>query len=282
MNIIDRYGIKEVANLTLYEIDEDGNLKSPTLVLDTLQISNIEYSTEKTIHYGGVGNAPIISWEHSPTVELQTVDALFSMKSLAVFCGGNIDENHEDKIIKTEMFKATGTTVPTEGQSLSGWESYFSTLSDKKVLKKDPHFYNAYQTEVKSFEIGETYFCTYLLDADSVSIEISEVSFPNYYCVIGETYIRSEITGQDEPFFFIMPKAKLITNLVIDLSSDDDPATFDLTFKAVQFKDLNLMELIKCEEFETQSLEDDTLAVLGKAILGKLILGQKGGGTFEL
>ena len=50
-----------------------------------------------------------------------------------------------------------------------------------------------------------------------------------------------------------------------------------MTFKAVQFKDLNLMELIKCNEFENQSLEDDTLAVLGKAILGKLILGQKGG-----
>lgn len=275
MNIIDRYGIKEVANLTLYEIDEDGNLKSPALVLDTLQISNIEYSTEETIHYGGVGNAPIISWEHNRTVELQAVDALFSMKSLAVFCGGKLDKNHEDKITKTEMFKATATTVPIEGQSSSGWESYFSTISNKKVLKKDPHFYNAYQTEVKSFEVGETYFCTYLLDVDSISIEISEGSFPNYYCVIGETYIRSEITGQDEPFFFIMPKAKPVTNLVIDLSSSDDPTTFDLTFKAVQFKDLNLIELIKCGEFGSQSLEDDTLAILGKAILGKLILGQK-------
>lgn len=275
MNIIDRYGIKEVANLTLYEIDEDGNLKSPTLVLDTLQISNVEYSTEKTVYYGGVGNAPIVSWEYNPTVELQTTDVLFSMKSLAVFCGGNLNENHQDKITKTEMFKATGTIVPTEGQSLSGWESYFLTLSNKKALKKDPHFYSAYQTEVKSFEVGETYFCTYLLDANSVSIEISETSFPDYYCIIGETCIRSEITGQDEPFFFIMPKAKLTTNLVINLSSSDDPTTFDLTFKAVQFKDLNLVELIKCSEFGNQSLEDDTLATLGKAILGKLILGQK-------
>ena len=41
-SILDRYGIKEVADVTFYEINADGTPGKPVLYLDTLKVSTIE------------------------------------------------------------------------------------------------------------------------------------------------------------------------------------------------------------------------------------------------
>ena len=41
-SILDRYGIKEVADVVFLEIEEDGSATKPVLFLDTLKISTIE------------------------------------------------------------------------------------------------------------------------------------------------------------------------------------------------------------------------------------------------
>lgn len=53
-NILDQYGIKEVADVTFY--DMSGN---PVLFLDTLKISTLEQGAESTQAEGGKGNAPL-------------------------------------------------------------------------------------------------------------------------------------------------------------------------------------------------------------------------------
>jgi len=41
-SILDRYGIKEVCDVTFYEITKDGTPGKPVLFLDTLKVSTIE------------------------------------------------------------------------------------------------------------------------------------------------------------------------------------------------------------------------------------------------
>lgn len=54
-SILDRYGIKEVADLTFYEIQPDGTPGAPVLYIDTAKVSTIEQTAENTSARGGKG-----------------------------------------------------------------------------------------------------------------------------------------------------------------------------------------------------------------------------------
>ena len=64
-NILDRYGIKEVADVTFYKLDSNGVPMYPVLYLDTLKVSTIEQTAENTEARGGKGNAALISWDYN-------------------------------------------------------------------------------------------------------------------------------------------------------------------------------------------------------------------------
>lgn len=273
MNVLDRYGIREVADITIYELDENGDLGKPVLFLDTLKITEIDVQKEQVNYYGGTSNDLILNWSYINSVTISAKDALFSMKSLATLCGGKVDEK-EMRIIKTEKFKALGEQIPqkeTEKEewiSISGWNNKFYAKDGKSYNKLDPVFFDVNGKEILQFEIGETYFCTYYLNARGLSIDINSDSFPGYYCVIGETFIRSEITNKDEGFFyFIIPKAKLSSKIVLEMS-EENPSVFDFNFEAVKHKNLDLIEL-KQIIYSDSSYD---LAKLDKGILNQLIL----------
>ena len=54
-SIFDRYGIKEVADVVFYSLDENGSPKTPLLYLDSLKISTIEQTAENVSARGGKG-----------------------------------------------------------------------------------------------------------------------------------------------------------------------------------------------------------------------------------
>lgn len=67
-SILDRYGIKEVADVTFYKIGDDGKPAYPVLYLDTLKVSTIEQTAEQAEARGGKGNPPLIIWDLISTV----------------------------------------------------------------------------------------------------------------------------------------------------------------------------------------------------------------------
>jgi hypothetical protein len=62
-SILDRYGIKEVADVTFYDLDNTGRPTNPVLYLDTLKVSTIEQTAENVAARGGKGNANLIMWD---------------------------------------------------------------------------------------------------------------------------------------------------------------------------------------------------------------------------
>lgn len=247
-SILDRYGIKEVADVTFYELDQTGAPKFPVLYLDTLKVSTIEQTAEEAEARGGKGNAALIAWDYGKEITVNLEDALFSAKSMAIMFGnGSVDAYNDEKayIMKTEQFIATATTLPTEGTSSSGWNFQYSGPDGKLYRKINPKFYDAQGKEVTTLVVGDKFFCSFDLKVDGAVIEISANSFPGTYYVTGDTFARSETTGKDEFFQFIIPKAKVQSENTITLEAEGDPSVFNMNLKVLRPADGVMMKLVK-------------------------------------
>ena len=248
-SILDRYGIKEVADVTFYELDENGAPKYPVLYLDTLKVSTIEQTAEEAEARGGKGNAALIAWDYGKEIAVTLEDALFSAKSMAIMFGnGSVDEyNGENALImKSEQFIANAAGAkPVEGTSSMGWNHQYAGPDGKLYTKLNPKFYDAKGEIVNELKKGERYFCSFDLKVDGAVIEISANSFPGTYYVTGDTYARSETTGRDEFFQFIVPKAKVQSENTITLEAEGDPSVFNMNLKVLRPADGVMMKLVK-------------------------------------
>ena len=91
MNIFEQYGIKEVADVTLYAIELDENdeeIYIPVLYLDTLKISSVEQTVEQTSARGGLGNPHLITWDYGKEITVNLEDALYTPASMSMLWGG--------------------------------------------------------------------------------------------------------------------------------------------------------------------------------------------------
>lgn len=257
-SILDRYGIKEVADVTFYELDNTGKPTNPVLYLDTLKVSTIEQTAEQTEARGGKGNAPLIIWDYGKEITVTLEDALFSAKSMAIMFGNGAvgtyatavgSTNTDHKIMRTEAFiAAAGDTTPTEGTSGKGWNAKYQDNNGKLHNKLNPKFYDAAGNAVEASVLssGEKYFCSYDLAVRNAGvIEISAASFPGTYYVTGDTYARSEASGNDEFFQFIIPKAKMQAENTITLEAEGDPSVFNMNLRVMRPADGVMMKLVK-------------------------------------
>ncbi len=259
-NILDRYGIKEVADVTFYELSSSGKPTNPVLYLDTLKVSTIEQTAEEAEARGGKGNPPLIIWDYGKEITVTLEDALFSAKSMAIMFGNGRVKNYNNKIMRTEQFTATvdgnvselvTTAEVTEIATVSedfGWSAKYEAPDGKTYNKLAPKFYSDSEidgTQVKTLVAGKTYFCTYDLKVSGAVVEISANSFPGTYYVTGDTYARSEASGKDEFFQFIIPKAKVQSENTITLEAEGDPSVFNMNLRVMRPADGQMMKLVK-------------------------------------
>ena len=105
--ILDKYAIKEVADVMFYELDSKGAPSAPVLYLDTLKTSTLSQSSEIVDARGGKGNVKILSWDTNKELTIEMEDAVFSAKSLQIMFGGDMIVNGDkQEVLKT--FKTTG------------------------------------------------------------------------------------------------------------------------------------------------------------------------------
>lgn len=233
-NILEKYGIKEVADVMFYEIDQNGNAGKPVLYLDTLKVSTIEQTAEEAIAKGGKGNAPLITWDYGKDINVTLEDALFSAKSMAIMFGNGTVDTELSKLKKTIAWRATASTTlasaqPQKFEGPQGKEYAVPTDGSAKT-------YDATGATVsENVEEGQTYYTTFDMPiTGAYTIDISANSFPGTYYVTGDTYARSEITGADEFFQFIIPKAKVKSENTITLEAEGDPSVFNLSLHVLR------------------------------------------------
>lgn len=253
-SILDRYGIKEVSDVTFYALDANGKPTVPVLYLDTLKVSTIEQTAEEAEARGGKGNPPLIVWDYGKEINVTLEDALFSAKSLAIMFGDGAVRSTgtaaSDKyIMRTEVFTATSGVESIDSTTLTkaGWEPTYN-VNGKVYDKINPKVYtdSASSATAESLVAGKKYFVTYDLAADQIGvIEISPSSFPGTYYVTGDTYARNEANGEDEFFQWVVPKAKVQSENTITMEAEGDPSVFNMSLRVLRPTNGAMMKLIK-------------------------------------
>ena len=234
-SILDRYGIKEVADVVFYNIENNGEPGAPVLYLDSLKVSTLEQTAETVYAQGGKGNPRLIGWDFGKEITLTLEDALFSPKSMAIMFGdGKVDA--VGSVLKTITF--TGKTAPSVWVDANGKDH---PISGGKT-------YDAEGNEVTDLKDNETYFLKFNLTIEGQTIEISPDSFPGTYYITGDTYARSEVTGKDEYFQFVVYKGKVTSENSITMEAEGDPSVFNMTVDVLRANingENKMMELIK-------------------------------------
>ena len=280
-SILDRYGIKEVADVTFYAIDETGKPSVPVLYLDTLKVSTIEQTAETAEARGGKGNPMLVSWDFGKDINLSIEDALFSPKSMSIMLGdGSVNAltGNEQKILKTararvEQIDNTNTLVfmadiPQGGSGAVRKQVHSDGANiwlASDVDNKTPLTYFAIEglyaanalngddeaIKLASAAVGDVVLVKYNQSIKGNKIVISADSFPGTYYVTGDTYARSDINGEDEFFRFIVPKAKMQSENTITLEAEGDPSVFNMSLRVLRPEDGEMMQLIQYSLDET-------------------------------
>lgn len=97
MNLFKEYGIKEVADVTFYSIEEIGDEKIyiPTLFFDSLKITEIDSKVDSAIKKGGKANQTLLAWDFGREISFKMEDALFNPASINIIFGGKFNKKME-------------------------------------------------------------------------------------------------------------------------------------------------------------------------------------------
>lgn len=290
VNIFDKYGIKEVANVYFEALEDDpkSNVYKGDIVLflDTLKVSTIETTAETTDATGGWGNPKLISWDYGKEITITLEDALISLESLRFMLGGAIHKPATDDTVivhhTEEVIAGAGGALPLPKDHITG-----NTLTPKATANHPIRFINygggtgstvaGVRTQIvatvsesngettvtdktmaandilkfKNTAMGVTTaapaaegdhirifwdeLVTGSANADAaVEVTISPDTFPGTYRVVGDTFMRSQKTGKDEAFQFVIGKAKVQSEVTITLEAEGDPSTFEMTLNVLR------------------------------------------------
>ena len=278
-SILDRYGIKEVADVTFYKINSDGSVGEPVLFLDTLKVSTIEQTAESVDARGGKGNPKLITWDYGKEITVNIEDALFSPKSMAIMFGNGVAEaktsgtvtrtvtarvgaNGKIDYINCDVYDSTTGGAVRKKVDLSadasdsagvGKIAFASAgITVTKITKENGEAYSSsssydYTTiqAAATSNAGSKLFITYTQPVMQSTITINGDTFPGTYYVTGDTYARSDVDGSDSFFQFIIEKAKMSAENTITLEAEGDPSTFNMNLTVLRPESGDMMKLVQ-------------------------------------
>lgn len=151
-SILDRYGIKEVADLTFYSIDgSTGRPRTPVLYIDTAKVSTIEQTAENVYATGGRGNARLIGWDFGKEITLNIEDAVFSPKSLSIMFGdGTVGTElnvaaKKNQLYKTFVYVAEQSVDATEEKDTEGSAIFQGSALATAIFPDNSAVWNLYK-----------------------------------------------------------------------------------------------------------------------------------------
>ena len=295
VNIFDKYGIKEVANVYFEALEDDlkaGVYKGDiVLYLDSLKVSTIETTAENVAAQGGWGNPKLVQWDYGKEINLTLEDALMSLESLRFMLGGAIKRakpgangttlyvHHTEEVVAYLDSTSNKVLVPPPKDHLSGQDMFPEaitghpirlinltsglrtqittgkmTASGTELKFKNPAAGVSTAATISAGDHVRIFWEEAITGAQNeteaaVEVTISPDTFPGTYRVVGDTFMRSEKTGKDEMFQFVIGKAKVTSDVTITLEAEGDPSTFSMTLNVLRSTDdageTEMMKLIR-------------------------------------
>lgn len=257
-----------VKSLGVRKVTKKTNHYVPVLFLDTLKVSTIEQTAEEVYAQGGKGNANLIGWDYGKEITLTLQDALFTPASMsAIF--GSYEGNDFRKGVKEvkSLDRMEKVTAKRNFIVPAGNSNGTPTEADKtaQAVYYDPATMEPYPDGTPIVE-GEVYYkftrsVAYEGQSLGHMIEISADSFPGTYKVVGDTFVRSKETGEDERFQFVIPQAKMTSEQTITLEADGDPSVFDMNMTVLRPDDGVMVKFIQYNVVENEEENDGSTMV---------------------
>lgn len=266
-----------VGGLKVHVTKKTTNRYVPVLFLDTLKVSTIEQTAEEVYATGGRGNANLIGWDYGKEITLSLEDALFTPASMSAifgtYEGSDFRKGVKDAKTIDRMEKVTAKRnfiVPAGNQN--GTPSEANKTAQAVFI--DPNTMEPYQdgTPIAEGEIFYKWTRSVAYEGQSIGkvIEISADKFPGTYKVVGDTYVRSKETGEDQRFQFIIPQAKMTSEQTITLEADGDPAVFDMNMTVLRPDDGVMVKFVQYDVIENEEENDGSTMVKGTENLNLL------------
>lgn len=258
-----------VKDLKIRKVEKRVNRYVPVLFLDTLKVSTIEQTAESTYATGGKGNAQLIGWDYGKEITVTLEDALYTPASMSAMLGSYEGNDFTSGVKETKRIDRTEKCVAKRSFIVPAGNSEGTPsegVASPQAVYIDLHTMKPYQDGSPIAE-GEVYLKwtrSIAYDNNSLgnTIEISAEKFPGTYKVVGETFARSEATGEDQRFQFVIPKAKVSPESnTITLEAEGDPTVFSMTLKVLRPEDGIMMKLIQYDVVENTEENDGSTMV---------------------
>ena len=207
-------------------------------------------------------NPKLITWDYNKDATVTLEDALLSFESARFMLGGKIRKaqqtagqgttedaqddqfdvvkvNLNEEVViekKDELPKVknhlTGEEYKIQPSAANGFKYINLTKGSRGQVDKGGALTDLFEVNdhVRIFWTQEVKGT----DGEAAEIVISPDMFPGTYRIVGDTFMRSEATGKDEAFQFIIGKAKVLSNTTITLQAEGDPSTFSMTLNVLR------------------------------------------------
>lgn len=241
---------------------------TPVLFLDTLKVSTLEQTAEQTAAQGGKGNAKLIIWDYGKEITLTLQDALYTPASMSAMLGASKDKDFTKGVKDTKRIDRTekciasrsfiipagnSAGVPSEGDITP--QAVYIDLSTMKPYEDGTPIAEGevYLKWTRSIAYGD--------NSLGNTIEISADRFPGTYRIVGDTFSRNKVTGEDQRFQFEIPQAKMSSETTITLEAEGDPTVFDMTMTVLRPDDGVMVKLIQYDVVENTEENDGSTMV---------------------
>jgi len=228
---VNTYGLREVADLTFFDLTTN----KPFLYMDYALTSTNEHTAETTYVTGGKGNPRRLAFDGNRQSTLTISTQVIDFRIIALLAGAEVEKGTTN-VFKREVL----TAVDDEGDvkitlsetPVNGAVTVFPLSSDAIAGEEEEITVIDNDITITNGTAGTQYVAYYQFESDSNAEKISfkAKNFPKYCRIVGDTLIKNEATGVNEPFQMVANKAKPQANFTLTMASEGDPTTLEMNF----------------------------------------------------
>ena len=228
---VNTYGLREVADLTFFDLTTN----KPFLYMDYALTSTNEHSADTTYATGGKGNPRRLAFDGNRQSTLTISTQIIDFRIIALLAGAEVEKGVTN-VFKREVL----TAVDDEGDvkitlsetPVTGTVTVFPLSSDAVAGEEEDITVTDSDVTITAGTAGAQYVAYYQFKSDSNAEKISfkAKNFPKYCRIVGDTLIKNEATGVNEPFQMVAHKAKPQANFTLTMASEGDPTTLEMNF----------------------------------------------------
>jgi hypothetical protein len=239
---VNTYGLREVADLLFIDLTTN----KPFLYMDYALTSTNEHSADTTYATGGKGNPRRLAFDGNRQSTLTISTQIIDFRIIALLAGADVEKGATN-VFKREVLTAVAVageeediTVDNAGTieitlsetPVTGTVTVFPLSSDAVAGEEEDITVTGSDVTITAGTAGTQYVAYYQFESDSNAEKISfkAKNFPKYCRIVGDTLIKNETTGVNEPFQMVAHKASPQANFTLTMASEGDPTTLELVF----------------------------------------------------